>query len=230
MRQFIRVALLLVLLVAAAAQRRAFAPIPRSAPPAGALPSRTGVTPPITPPITNPPITTPTPPIGAVGGWRKPGGWSPAGQEQPAVVAMPYAAPYPVYVDSQDPPADPENPQESPSPTAVAPQPQTTIVLAPTPQPGPAVPNTGLAPCGRAPDSPPALPLARPVPVNDPPSFYIAMNDGWVYIARAYWVENDTLHYITDHGRHNQVSLGLVNREVSMRLNAKRADEFHLPE
>jgi hypothetical protein len=55
------------------------------------------------------------------------------------------------------------------------------------------------------------------------------MKDGWVYIARAYWVENDTLHYITLQGGHDQVSLPLVNREVSIRLNAKRGDEFQLP-
>ena len=55
------------------------------------------------------------------------------------------------------------------------------------------------------------------------------MKDGWVYQARAFWVDKDTLHYITASGRHNQVSLGLVNRDISKRLNAKRADEFYLP-
>jgi len=139
---------------------------------------------------------------------------------------VPYAAPYPVYVDSQPVLEDPENAQD-PSPAAVAPQPQATIVFAP-PQPAPAAPNAAVAPCERAPDPPPA-PSALAVPKDDPPSFYIAMNDGWVYLARAYWVKNDTLHYITPEGGHNQVSLGLVNREVSTRLNAKRADEFQLP-
>jgi hypothetical protein len=56
------------------------------------------------------------------------------------------------------------------------------------------------------------------------------MKDGWVYIARAFWVDNDTLHYITLQGGHDQVSLALVNRDVSIRLNAKRADEFQLPQ
>jgi hypothetical protein len=225
MRQFVRVALLLVLLFAAAAQRRGFSPIPRPTPPAGALPSRSGVT----PPVATPPVATPTPPIGAVGGWRKSGGWP--STEQPAVVAIPYAAPYPVYLDSQSTSEDPENPEELPSPAAVAPQPQATIVLAPPPQPAPAVLNAGLAPCGPVVDPPPAsLPAARVIPKDDPPSFYIAMKDGWVYIARAYWVDNDTLHYITLQGGHNQISLALVNREISTRLNAKRADEFQLPE
>jgi hypothetical protein len=150
--------------------------------------------------------------------------------EQPSVVAVPYAEPYPVYVDSQPQPEDPENPQELPSPTAVAPQPQATIVFAPPPQPAQPIPNAGLAPCGRTPDPPPASePAARAIPRDDPPSFYIAMKDGWVYIARAFWVENDTLHYITLQGGHDQVSLALVNREVSTRLNAKRAGEFQLP-
>jgi hypothetical protein len=230
MRQFVRVALLLMLLVAAAAQRRGFSPIPRPTPPAGTLPSRSGVTPPIAnPPVATPPITVPTPPAGAVGGWRKSGGWPSA--EQPVVAAVPYAAPYPVYVDSQPAPEDPETPQELPSPAAIAPQPQATIVFAPPPQPAAAGPNAGLVPCGRAPDPQPASPpVARAVPKDDPPSFYIAMKDGWVYIARAYWVDNDTLHYITLQGGHDQVSLALVNREVSTRLNAKRAGEFQLPE
>jgi hypothetical protein len=228
MRQLVRVALLLVLLVAAAAQRRGFAPIPRPIPPPGALPSRSGVTPPAaTAPITTPPIASPAPPIGAVGGWRKSSGWPLAEPQQPAAVAVPYAAPYPVYVDSEAPPQDP---QELPSPSTVAPQPQPTIVLAP-PQPAPAIPNAGLVPCGRTLDPPPASPAAaRAVPKDDAPSFYIAMKDGWVYIARAFWVEKDTLHYITLQGGHNQVSLALVNRDVSIRLNAKRADEFQLPE
>ena len=228
MRQFVRVALLLMLLFAAVAQRRGFAPIPRPVPSASALPIREGVTPPTgTPPIATPPITAPVPPIGAVGGWRKSGGWPAAGQQQPAVVPMPYAEPYPVYVDSQAQPDDPQDAQGLPSPNAVAAQPQTTIVVAPPPQPAPAVPNSALAPCGRAPDPSPAI---QAVPKGDPPSFYIAMKDGWIYIARAYWVDNDVLHYITLQGGHNQVSLAFVNRDVSIRLNAKRADEFQIPD
>lgn len=203
MRQFVRVVLLLVLLITAAAQRRGFAPMPRPAPPS------------VTQPIATPPTAT-------FGAWRKPEGPSRSRSEQPSVVVMPYAAPYPVYVDSQQaPPAEGGNPEQYMAP----PPPPAT----PPPQPAAAAPSAGLAPCGGAPNPPPVLPTARPAPKDDPPSFYIAMNDGWVYLARAYWVENDTLHYLTGNGLHNQVSLALVNRDISTRLNAKRADEFHLP-
>jgi hypothetical protein len=206
MRLFLRVVLLLVLLTTVAAQRRGFAPMPRPAPASG-----------ISPPITTPPVA--IPPAAAFGGWRKPDA-SRSRSDQPSVVVMPYAAPYPVYVESQAPTADGDNPQEylpPPIPPAAPPQ-----------QPAHGDSNAVLAPCAGASNPPLALPMA-PAPKGDPPSFYIALNDGWVYLARAYWVENDTLHYLTGNGRHNQVSLALVNRDVSIRLNAKRADEFHLP-
>lgn len=214
MRQFLRVVLLLVLLITAAAQRRGFAPMPRPAlPPAPSLP------------ITTPPIA--TPPAATFGAWRRPEGpRSPSGQ--PAVVVVPYATPYPVYVESQAPPPEEDDPQQyqGPSPPLPATLPPPPAV--PPPQAAPAAPTAGLAPCGGGPN-PLAFPITRPAPKDDPPSFYIALNDGWVYLARAYWVENDTLHYLTGNGRHNQVSLALVNRDVSIRLNAKRSDEFHLP-
>jgi hypothetical protein len=221
MRQFLRVVLLLVLLITAAAQRRGFAPMPMPRP---------------TPPSVTPPIA--TPPGATFGAWRKPEGPSRSPSEQPSVVVMPYAAPYPVYVDSQQaPPAEGDDSQQYPAPSsylghasALAPFPTPGPPPAmPSPQPAPAAPTAGLAPCGSAPSPPPVVPMARPAPKDDPPSFYIALNDGWVYLARAYWVEDDTLHYLTGNGRHNQVSLALVNRDVSIRLNAKRADEFHLP-
>ncbi|MGA7237909.1 MAG: hypothetical protein WBY44_19645 [Bryobacteraceae bacterium] len=141
---------------------------------------------------------------------------------------MPYATPYPVYVDSQAGPAEGYDPQQLPPPV---PAPFAQPLVAPAPQPEAAAFDARLAPCGRAPapDPPPTAPIARPAAHDDPPSFYIAMKDGWVYQARAYWVDKDTLHYLTANGRHNQVSLGLVNRDISKRLNAKRADEFYLP-
>ena len=224
MRQLLRAGLLLVLLIAAAAQRRGFAPMPRPAPPSGN--SFPIATPPIpTLPIATPPIT--TPPGATFGAWRQPDRPQRSRDEQPQVVVVPYATPYPVYVESQAAPTDGDNPQQLPPPDPAAFQPQPRA--APAPQREPAGFAAGVAPCGRAPDPPPALPIARPAARDDPPSFYIAMNDGWVYQARAYWVDKDTLHYITANGRHNQVSLVLVNRDVSTRLNAKRADEFHLP-
>ena len=57
--------------------------------------------------------------------------------------------------------------------------------------------------------------------------WFIALKDGWVYTASDYWVENGTLHYLTKGGKHNQVSLELVDRQISAKLNKDR--DFHLP-
>jgi len=69
----------------------------------------------------------------------------------------------------------------------------------------------------------------RPAPPDDQVYFFIALKDSSVYTAVAYWVEDGMLHYVTPQGRHNQVSLDLVDRDVSGRLNAERNMEFHLP-
>ena len=49
--------------------------------------------------------------------------------------------------------------------------------------------------------------------------FWIALKDHRVYTAVAYWVQGQTLHYVTAEGSHNQVSLPLVDRQMSARLN-----------
>lgn len=59
--------------------------------------------------------------------------------------------------------------------------------------------------------------------------FLIALNDHRVYTAVAYWVEGQTLHYITPERSHNQVSLPLVDRQMSSRLNADSLVPFVLP-
>ncbi len=69
----------------------------------------------------------------------------------------------------------------------------------------------------------------RPEPSDDQVMFFIALKDSSVYTAVAYWVEDGTLHYITPQGRHNQVSLDLVDRQTSARLNEGRKVEFRLP-
>ena len=59
--------------------------------------------------------------------------------------------------------------------------------------------------------------------------FLIAMKDHTIYPAIAYWVEGDTLNYITVQGAKNSVSLGLVDREFSKQINSERKVEFGLP-
>ncbi|HTS74704.1 MAG TPA: hypothetical protein VMG40_00785 [Bryobacteraceae bacterium] len=70
-----------------------------------------------------------------------------------------------------------------------------------------------------------------PVPAHDPePTIYlIAMKDHSIVAAVGYWVQGDTLNYITEDGNQNQVSLALVDRDFSKQLNDDRHVEFRLP-
>ena len=69
----------------------------------------------------------------------------------------------------------------------------------------------------------------RPEPSEDQPLFFVALTDNSVYTAVAYWVENGTLNYITPQGRRNQVSLTLIDRETTARLNRGSKFQLHLP-
>ena len=52
--------------------------------------------------------------------------------------------------------------------------------------------------------------------------YLIAFKDHSIYSAFAYWVDGDTLHYVTPQRAHNQVSLALVDRELTEKLNRGR--------
>lgn len=82
-------------------------------------------------------------------------------------------------------------------------------------------------------------PVAAPAPVATPqltPTnqdrdviFMIAMKDHTIYAASAYWVEDGTLSYVTIQGDQNSVSMDLVDRDLSQRLNRDRRIAFGLP-
>jgi hypothetical protein len=75
---------------------------------------------------------------------------------------------------------------------------------------------------------PPAA--AQTPPPDDQPTIYlIAMKDHTIFPALAYWVEGDTLNYITSEGARNRASLALVDRDFSKQLNDERNVEFKLP-
>jgi endonuclease YncB( thermonuclease family) len=59
--------------------------------------------------------------------------------------------------------------------------------------------------------------------------FLIAMKDHTIFPAVAYWVDGDTLNYITVQGSKNSASLDLVDREFSQQINKERRVEFGLP-
>ena len=59
--------------------------------------------------------------------------------------------------------------------------------------------------------------------------FLIALKDHTIFPAVAYWVEDDTLNYITVQGSKNSVSLDLIDRDFSKQINKERKIEFGLP-
>lgn len=59
--------------------------------------------------------------------------------------------------------------------------------------------------------------------------YLIAFKDHSIYSAFAYWVDGDTLHYITPQRVHNQVSVALVDRALTDKLNRGRSMQVNLP-
>jgi hypothetical protein len=71
-------------------------------------------------------------------------------------------------------------------------------------------------------DAPPAAP-------SDSSYYLIAFKDHTIYSAVAYYTEGDTLHYFTSGNVHNQVSLSLVDSQLTGQLNRERNVEVRLP-
>ena len=57
---------------------------------------------------------------------------------------------------------------------------------------------------------------------SKPTVYLIALKDGSVYSAVAYWVEDGTLHYMTPQHTHNRASLDLVDRDITDQINRER--------
>ena len=152
-----------------------------------------------------------------------------------ATVVVPY--PYPIYMGAY---ADP-NGQQQPNITVVMPpnaaQAAPPVIINQYFLPETARPTSResapgaqeTAPAGQSgsrtdPDATPA-----PAP-EDQVLFFIALKDSTIYTAVvAYYVEDGTLHYINYGGKHNQVSLDLVDRDLTAKLNRARQVEFRLP-
>jgi hypothetical protein len=63
----------------------------------------------------------------------------------------------------------------------------------------------------------------------DPAHYLLAFKDHTIYSAIAYWVDGDTLHYFTAGNTHNQVSLSLIDRDMTERLNKDSGVTVKLP-
>jgi hypothetical protein len=83
----------------------------------------------------------------------------------------------------------------------------------------------------------PAMPAYQAPPAGaaaddsapDSEHYLIAFKDHTVYSAVAYWIDGDTLHYFTPGNVHNQVSLSLVDRDLTIRLNRELGSDFQVP-
>ena len=58
--------------------------------------------------------------------------------------------------------------------------------------------------------------------------YLIALNDGTIKASIGFWMDGDTLNYITRDGVRNRISIDRVDREFSVKLNAERGLEFKL--
>ena len=127
----------------------------------------------------------------------------------------PVILPYPMFPDS--PPEDlsmdasqPIGMSSNPVPIAVAPQysPPTSIRQAPEP----VTAESGA------------------IYNHEKPTVYlIALKNHTVVEALGYWMELSSLHYVSVDCSVNQVTLDLVDREASTRMNAERGIEIRLP-
>jgi hypothetical protein len=145
-------------------------------------------------------------------------GWPPytgsLGHGGRRVTYVPYV--YPLYGGYVNP-----YPQEM-SPVVIVQQPPAAQVQQPQPQ---IVINNYADPNVRASDGITTYqaPARRPVESTADPAYYlIAFKDNTIYSAVAYWVEGDTLHYVTSGNVRNQVSLGLIDTDLTERLNKDR--------
>ena len=90
------------------------------------------------------------------------------------------------------------------------------------------------------PSAPPANPntntntnaTTTPAPgdvIGSPQNYYlIAYKNHAIYAALAYWVEDNTLHYVTTQNTHNQASLDLIDITFSKSLNQDRDVPFSI--
>lgn len=116
------------------------------------------------------------------------------------------------------------------APPLVAPAPPVIINQyfgAPPDSSGP--PPQGAASSGtntyQAPSAP--VPASAGDPIGPAQNYYlIAYKDHSVYSVLAYWVEGDTLHYVTTQNTHNQASLNLIDMDLTKTLNQARGVPF----
>jgi hypothetical protein len=117
--------------------------------------------------------------------------------------------------------------------TPTQPSPNITVIYPPQ-QPMPMMmvgPQGQLPPGGQVREYGPADQNAPEAAQAQPEATYylLAFKDHSIYSAAGYWVDGDTLHYLTAGNVHNQVSLSLVDRDLTTQLNKGRGVQVNLP-
>ena len=139
-------------------------------------------------------------------------------------VLVPYAVP--VYVGGfydnpylPDGPAPGPAPQQQPNVVVVYPQvvPQPTAYLPPNDSYAQASPDQSTQPASAEAAAP------------EPEHYLIAFKDHTIYAALAFYVQGDTLHYFTAGNTHNQVSLSMIDKPLTERLNRESGVDMRLP-
>jgi hypothetical protein len=74
-----------------------------------------------------------------------------------------------------------------------------------------------------------AQPASAEPATSETEHYLIAFKDHTIYAALAFWVEGDTLHYFTSGNTHNQVSLSMVDKPLTERLNKESGIDMRLP-
>ena len=69
----------------------------------------------------------------------------------------------------------------------------------------------------------------QPAPDPQPTIYLLAFKDHNIVPALGYWMEGNTLHYVSVEHSLNQASFDLIDRDLSQRLNDERGVEFKLP-
>jgi hypothetical protein len=168
-------------------------------------------------------------------GFARPGrqgrpGFGQNGSHRATVIGIPYAVP--VYGGGFY-----DNPYLPGSDAAAAPQqPNITVIYPPQTAPVMVYPSSGEdSQAAGAPLQIYQAPITQPADdaatsaQSTQPQYLIAFKDHTIYSAIAYWVDGDTLHYFTSGNTHNQVSLSLVDKALTERLNRESGVDLRLP-
>jgi hypothetical protein len=73
-------------------------------------------------------------------------------------------------------------------------------------------------------------PAAAEEPAPESQHYLLAFKDHTVYSAVAYWFEGETLHYFITGSTHNQASVSLLDKELTVRLNKELGTDFRMPD